>query len=82
MKSRKWRVISYDRDTAAGRRVFSNVCVSILRDPAVNLGGIRSFEARLGEILSVEHQRQALLPGPMFLSSPQLAFQLWKKEKP
>lgn len=62
---------------------FSNVSVSILRDPAINLGGIWSFvEARLGEILPVKHQRQALLPWPMFPSSPPLAFQPWKKKKP
>jgi len=79
MKSRKWRVVSWDKDTAAGR-VF-NAC-SILWSPAVNLGGICSFaEARLGEILPDKHQRQALLPSPMFPSSLQLAFQPWKKEK-
>lgn len=63
MKSRKWRVISCHKDTATSRRVFfPNVCVSILWGPAVNLEGICSFaEARLGEILPVKHQRQALL---------------------
>lgn len=62
---------------------FPNMCVSILSGPAVTLGGICSFtEARLGEILPVQHQRQALLPWPVFPSSPQLAFQPWKKEKP
>lgn len=45
---------------------FSNVCVSMLWVPAVNLGGIYSFAiARLGQILHVNHQRQALLPWPM-----------------
>lgn len=63
MKSRKWRVIRCDKDAAAGRRVFSNVHVPMLRGCAINLGGICSFtEALLGEILPVKHQRQALLP--------------------